>query len=161
MLTLSLLRGPLYPDPLADEGEHSFTYSLFPHQGDWTEGSVVDEAFALNSPLIAVPAGSGTHDAGMDHLLLVEGLPLTIGSLKRAEDGEGMILRLYEPHGNRGRATLRISRPVERIERVDLLEESTGDGVSLLEQGRATELDVRPFEVISLRVVLYTEDVNR
>ena len=30
-LMLSLLRGPLYPDPLADEGEHRFTYSVFPH----------------------------------------------------------------------------------------------------------------------------------
>ena len=37
VLTLSLVRGPLYPDPFADEGEHRFTYSLFPHPGDWTE----------------------------------------------------------------------------------------------------------------------------
>ena len=28
---ISLLRSPLYPDPFADEGEHRFTYSLFPH----------------------------------------------------------------------------------------------------------------------------------
>jgi alpha-mannosidase len=56
LLTLSLLRSPLYPDPGADEGSHAFTYSLFPHRGDWTEGNVVAEAFALNSPLIAVPA---------------------------------------------------------------------------------------------------------
>ena len=32
-LMLSLLRSPLYPDPLADEGEHHFTYSLLPHIG--------------------------------------------------------------------------------------------------------------------------------
>ena len=57
VLTLSLLRGPLYPDPGADEGAHDFTYSLFPHPGDWIEGNVVTEAFALNSPLIAVPRG--------------------------------------------------------------------------------------------------------
>ena len=37
VLGLSLVRGPLYPDPLADEGHHRFTYSLFPHPGDWTE----------------------------------------------------------------------------------------------------------------------------
>ena len=63
VLTLSLLRSPLYPDPGADEGHHAFTYSLFPHPGDWTEGNVVNEAFALNSPLIAVPAaGDGPQE---------------------------------------------------------------------------------------------------
>ncbi len=33
-------------------------------------------------------------------------------------------MRLHEPHGNRGQATLRFARPVERIERVNLLEEA-------------------------------------
>jgi alpha-mannosidase len=48
---ISLLRSPLYPDPFADEGEHRFTYSLFPHPGDWTSAGVAREAFALNAPL--------------------------------------------------------------------------------------------------------------
>ncbi len=41
---LSLLRSPIYPDPLADEGEQSFTYALLPHAGDWHEGGVREEA---------------------------------------------------------------------------------------------------------------------
>ena len=28
------LRSPIYPDPLADEGEQSFTYALMPHAGE-------------------------------------------------------------------------------------------------------------------------------
>ena len=38
VLGISLLRGPLYPDPLADEGEHRFTYSLFPAPGRLDRG---------------------------------------------------------------------------------------------------------------------------
>ena len=38
VMTISLLRGPLYPDPLADEGEHRFTYSVFPHAGRLDRG---------------------------------------------------------------------------------------------------------------------------
>jgi alpha-mannosidase len=71
-----------------------------------------------------------------------------------------MILRVHEPHGNRGRATLRFGLPLERIERVNMLEETAGDGVSLSDQGRATEIDVRPFEVVSLRVVPRGEDAQ-
>jgi alpha-mannosidase len=152
-MTLSLLRSPLYPDPGADEGPHVFTYSLFPHAGDWTEGQVVSEAFALNSPLIAVPAGVGPQ-GGSDHFLDLDGLPLSLGSLKRAEDGEGLILRLHEPHGNRGRARLRFPLPLRSIDRVNLLEEpAEGPIPALTDDGRAVDLDVRPFEVVSLRLI--------
>jgi alpha-mannosidase len=155
-LTLSLLRGPLYPDPGADEGVHAFTYSLLPHPGDWTAGNVVDEAFALNSPLIAVFADAGDRPHGaMDHFLAIDGLPLALGSLKQAEGGEGVILRLYEPHGNRGLATLRFPRAVRRIERVNLLEEpASGSAPVLSDDGTTVALAVRPFEVVSLLVVL-------
>ena len=50
-LGLSLLRSPILPDRLADEGEQSLTYSLLPHPGDWIEGGVLAEAEDLNRPL--------------------------------------------------------------------------------------------------------------
>jgi alpha-mannosidase len=157
VLALSLLRSPLYPDPGADEGLHIFTYSLFPHPGDWTAAHVVAEAFALNSPLIPIPAAGDGSQGEMDHFLALDGLPLSLGSLKRAEEGEGLILRLHEPHGTRGRATLRFPRPVRQVERINLLEESTwGPTPVLASDGTAVHLDVRPFEVVSLRVVLST-----
>jgi alpha-mannosidase len=148
------LRSPLYPDPGADEGHRAFTYSLFPHPGDWTAGNVVNEAFALNSPLIAIPATGDGAQQGWDHVLDLDGLPLSLGSLKRAEEGEGLILRLHEPHGNRGRATLRFAMPLRRVERVNLLEEPAEGLAPVLAENRVDiHLDVRPFEVVSLRVV--------
>ena len=55
VLGLSLVRSPVYPDPLADEGEQAFTYALMPHAEPWRE-SVRAEAEALNQPLLALPA---------------------------------------------------------------------------------------------------------
>src|ERR671910_13318 len=145
---ISLLRSPLYPDPFADEGEHRFMYSLFPHQGDWTAAGVAREAFALNAPLFPVMAQGDAVPRGFS-LLEAEGLELALGSLKLAEEGDSVILRLYEPHGARGECTLRFGRPVERVERVNLLEESEG---SVEVRGGAVRLGVRPFEVVTLRV---------
>lgn len=146
VLGVSLLRSPLYPDPLADEGRHRFTYSLFPHRGDWTEAGVVREAFALNSPLVTVEGGGEVPEYGF---VAAEGLELALGSLKRAEDGRGAVLRLYEPHGARGPATLRFASGVGNVERLDLLEEPAGT----VEVGVGEALlDVRPFEVLTLRV---------
>jgi alpha-mannosidase len=146
VLGISLLRSPLYPDPFADEGEHRFTYSLFPHPGDWTEAGVTREAFSLNSPLIAGVNGGETSEYG---LVAAEGVELALGSLKRTEDGRGVILRLYEPHGARGSATLRFAFGVGRVERVNLLEEP--EGTVEVQDGEVL-LDVRPFEVLTLRV---------
>jgi alpha-mannosidase len=147
VLGISLLRGPLYPDPLADEGEHRFTYSLFPHPGDWTEAGVTGEAFALNSPLVV---GRGGGEPGEYGLVATEGVELALGSLKRAEDGRGMILRLYEPHGKRGPAILRFAFGAGSVERVNLLEEP--EETVEVEEGEV-RLDVRPFEVLTLRVL--------
>jgi alpha-mannosidase len=88
------------------------------------------------------------------NLVAVEGLPLALGALKRAEKGDGLLLRLYEPRGARGLATLRFTLPVQRIERVTLLEEQTsGSGLAVEDGGATVRIEVRPFEVISLRVV--------
>ena len=63
-LGLSLLRSPVYPDPLADEGRQSFTYALFPHAGDWLTGGVLAEAEDLNQPLLCRPVTAGGRRPG-------------------------------------------------------------------------------------------------
>jgi alpha-mannosidase len=151
VLGMSLLRSPMYPDPLADEGDHRFTYSLFPHPADWTQARVMEEAFALNSPLFAAPgppAGALPAESG---LVRVEGLAVALGSLKMSEDGRAVVLRMYEPRGARGGCALRFARGVERVERTNLLEESEGE-VEI--RDGAVRLELRPFEVVTLRVEL-------
>ena len=51
VIRLTALKDAMFPDPEADLGEHHFTYSLLPHQGDWRNGTV-PAANSLNNPLI-------------------------------------------------------------------------------------------------------------
>jgi alpha-mannosidase len=60
-----------------------------------------------------------------------------------------VILRLYEPHGARGPASLRFAFDVRKVERVNLLEEPDGE---IEAHNTGFPLDVRPFEVLTLRV---------
>jgi len=55
VLTISLVRGPTYPDPFADEGIQSFTYSLLPHGGTWWAEEVQSEADCLAGALRVRP----------------------------------------------------------------------------------------------------------
>ncbi|MFD1885700.1 alpha-mannosidase [Paenibacillus wenxiniae] len=58
IMRLSLLKSAIHPDPMADYGQHHFTYSLYPHGGDWLDGGTVQEAWQLNAPAVTIPAGS-------------------------------------------------------------------------------------------------------
>jgi alpha-mannosidase len=123
-LGITLLRSPVHPDPLADEGEHRFTYALLPHPGSWLEGGVLAEAEDLNRPLLvqACPA----QRARQWRALAVEGLPVGLAALKPAEDAEALVLRLYEPQGARGTISVSVP-PGWRLEtELDLLEAALG-----------------------------------
>jgi alpha-mannosidase len=155
VLGISLLRSPVHPDPLADEGEHRFTYSLFPHEGDWAGAGVAQEAFALNSPLCTAAATRDRETLPPEWgLIKVEGVALALGSLKKAEDSRGLILRLYEPHGARGKSALHFAREIKRAEKVNLLEEVDEIRPAPTIRGHTLGVEVRPFEVLTLRLEL-------
>jgi len=149
VLGLSLLRGGIWPDPYADVGEHRFSYALYPHAGDWRAGTVA-EAEALNAPLLAVQGAGGGEGLARGHFLRLETPHLRLSALKRAEDGDGYVLRLYEAHGARGEARLDLSPlGAGRVSRVNLLEEGQ-EALSL--EGGVLRLSYRPYEIISLRL---------
>jgi alpha-mannosidase len=147
-LNIALLRSPIYPDHFADEGEHAFSYSVFPHEGGWSDGGVVDEAIALNSPLLV---GNGALD-GEWAFVRQSGISLTLGALKRAEDNDDLILRLYEAHGRRGFTTLTFDHPYAGVDAVNLLEE-TADALPAVEtiDEHTIRIAIRPFQIVTLR----------
>jgi alpha-mannosidase len=100
VLGMSLVRSPIYPDPLADEGVQSFAYAIYPHEGDWHEGGVREEAEDLNQPLLTREV-SGLAK-GVVAPLKVTGIPAAMSGLKPAEEGGGLVFRVYEPAGRRG-----------------------------------------------------------
>ncbi len=160
VIRLSLLRSPSYPDPNADQGEHHFIYSLLPHPGSWDD-LTVREAYALNNPLIVYDSASlkgETNSASANSLGYSKSLSffqidqpnVIIETIKRAEDGQGIIVRLYEYQRNRGECTLRLGFPINKAWRTNLLEENQ-------EQLEITEnsvtLAISPYKVITLRLL--------
>ena len=138
-LGMSLLRSPIYPDPLADEGTQSFAYALLPHAGDWHEGGVREEAEDLNQPLL-VKEVSGLA-LGSVTPLGVTGIPAAFSGLKPAEDGKGLVFRVYEPAGRRGDFVVKADG-------------WTASAVTLMEepQKRTANSALMPFEVRSWKL---------
>ena len=140
VMGLSLLRSPVFPDLLADEGAQSFTYALLPHPGDWFEGGVLAEAEDLNQPLLCT-ATKLAHDQSWQAVHLTD-RPLALSALKPDEAGTGLILRLYEPSGGRSQPQLTLPEGWTIAGQVNLLEEPV-----------AGDLTFSPFQIRSLHLV--------
>lgn len=146
VLRLTLLRSTIFPDPEADRGTHEFTYALLPHDGDWTTAETVRHAWELNVPAQAV---IGCRAAEPAHSFLTLDGPAILEALKPAENGHGLIVRLYEPHGSRGEVTLTPCFPVRQVTACNLVEE---DGEHIpLRDGRFT-FAMRPFQIRTFRL---------
>ena len=140
---LSLLRAPHYPDPAADQGRHSFTVSLRP--GGIPEA--VADGYAQQLPPRVIRGNS------VEPLLRVSDPAIVVESVKLADDRSGdVIVRLYEAYGNRSSATVRTSFGWSEAIPTDLLERPIeGDAVCAVSPGSHVDLQMRPFELMTLR----------
>lgn len=146
---LTLLRSPTYPWPEADQGEHRFRYAIAPHEGvDVSSVSAMAERF--NHPLVALE-GEGEKAAHTLSLpFVIDNPAIAVEAVKRAEDGNGLIVRLWERLGARQRARLKIASGLTAFAETDLLEEPI---VALEPQGDQVELAFSAFEIKTLRLV--------
>jgi alpha-mannosidase len=115
-----------------------------PHAGGWREGGVLAEAMRMNAPLVwAAGAAPARSYAWLDDPGLV------LDTIKRAEDSDALVLRLYEAHGGRGVARVRLAAPVGRARLANALEEEEADVE--LEDG-VLVLPYRPHQVLTVLV---------
>ena len=144
------------PDPQADQGVHRFTYSLLPHQGNWQQAETVRRAYELNVPLCAVMGDESDEDARADRGVATSFVStdcdhIVVETVKPAEDGDGLIVRLYEAHNQRSRCSITFATAILSAQENNLLEEPIGD---VKYTGNRLEFLVRPFEIKTFRVRL-------
>jgi alpha-mannosidase len=160
VIRLSVIRGPWGPDPRADEGVHSFGYSIYPHRGGWRDGKVEFQALALNSPLLALqePAHASPQEQWGSQK---GGLPETYSFIKTESDHvvlyamkqmEGFydtdaILRFFECEGREGDVSIRLPRSVRVVE-TNLLEDSV---LGTIGEGTTIHFHMKPWEIKTLR----------
>ena len=147
VMRLSLLRAPTHPDPTADLGGHDFTYALMPHPGDLRQAGVIEAAEDLNSPLRVVRGG--LPEAQSSSLFALSTPQVVIESVKRAEDSDAVIVRLYEAWGGRCRADMRTTLPVREAALCDLLER---DRSSVVVRDGMVSLELTPFKILTLKL---------
>ncbi len=152
---LSLLRSTSSPDPQADRGRHHFAYALYPHEGSWQEGGVVAEGYRFNAPILWAPLSARQASVpaqaipgGRSFFRISQG-SLVLDTVKKAEDSDALVLRLYECHGARGQATLELGLPFQKAVLSNGLED---DGKPLTLRHQTLTLPYTPYQIITLKL---------
>jgi len=142
-MDINLLRAQNYPGIGSDRGIHEFAYALYPHQGDLEK--VTKTAFAYNLPIrIAKGGGSAT---ATGQIFVAEG-PVILDAVKRAENGQGVITRLYEPLGANGIVTITPNKAYNHALLCDLLENTISE---LPMDNGQVKLAFSPFQIMTVK----------
>lgn len=153
VMRITLLRSTTKPDPLADFGEHRFKYSLYPHVGSWNE-ETQREAYLLNDPIISYRSKVESRRSeqlisNLQPLVSCSSSNVVIETVKRAEDGDGIVIRLYESQRKRNQVRVRFGFGVESAWMSNLLEESES---ALRVEDDSVNLNLKPYQIVTLRV---------
>ena len=139
-MALSLHRGGAKPDPRADAGVHTFTYSFLPHEGGFCADTTVTEGYRLNHPVL-VSCGKKERQP----LVAVDRTNIIVEAIKPCEDTQkAFILRLYEAEGTYTKTTLCTDSRITDVTVCDMLENELAPAESVL--------SFRPFEIKTLKL---------
>lgn len=149
-MELTLIKSGIEPNPDTDNEEHVFTYSLYPHEGTWKEADTQKEAADLNQPLSAVNGGTPGSSFSFAQ---VDGDSVVLETVKRSEDGTGVILRFYESRNQRVNARVALAGALADVKECNLLEEPLEDHGSLSLSPDGFGFTIKPYEIKTFKVV--------
>jgi alpha-mannosidase len=137
LLSLNLLRAPVYPNKHADRGEHAFTYAFCPTSSD--NARAVEEGYRLNYPLL-----TGNYQP-QESIARVGKSAVVLETIKRAESGDAVVLRLYESLGKPAETSLHTSFAFEKAVFCDLLERPS-------QEADLDHIELSPYQIVSIRL---------
>ena len=165
-LRMSLIRGPRrgYPNTpeswsdQSDEpivGIHHIKYALVPHRSNWQEANATRLGAEFNAPLLpkAEPSHAGPLETSHS-VLEVTPSDIVVESVKKAEDSNEYIVRLYETEDKDSTAQLSFTPTPRSARETDMMEwDKFVPAKPFAIKGAKILVPMKPFEIKTIRVV--------
>lgn len=142
--------GPQLATPGAQmHGAHTFNYSIIPHAGDWVAGEAHVQAVQHLRPM-----RSRFNRHGMGHidwsgeLVKVTSPAFHVSAIKRAEDGDGIIVRVYNTLDEPADTYVDVPSAQGAVSLVNLNEDHVA---SLRRDESGVGVNAKPNQIITLR----------
>jgi alpha-mannosidase len=155
IMRMTILRTSCSPDPTPDQGFHELKYSLYPHAGDWRKALTFRAGCEINHPLEAVIIDRVANDANLPEemsFLRIRPENMVLSCLKMAEDGDEIIIRVYDATGEGGILEVDFGFPVKEANEVDLVE-SKKSKIDLLNESLRVKVGPSEIKTISIKRV--------
>jgi alpha-mannosidase len=151
VLRLTLLRSPTWPDADADRGHQHFTYAIYPHAGSWKQALTVRRGYELNDPLQAEQVFPHTGILPSEHSFAsVDNPNVTLTAIKKAEDSDALVFRMYEWAGTPTDVKLHVPQGAMYAVESNLMEKVEGPHLGL--SGDIVTVPIKPFEILTVQV---------
>jgi alpha-mannosidase len=149
-LRITLLRSATWPDEVADKGRQQFTYALYPHAGTWKQALTVRRGYELNDPLKAEQVFPHTGTLPVEHSWAsVENSNVTLTAIKKAEDADALVFRMYEWAGTASDVKLHIPPGATAATETNLMEKP--EGAALTVTGDTITVPIKPYEILTIQ----------
>jgi mannosylglycerate hydrolase len=133
-------------------GEQTFRYSIFAGAGDWRQNALLSLAADANTPVRAIMTSRGHGTLPLESsLFTLDNTVLHVSAVKQAEDGDGLIVRLFNPCETPQEACLAFGRTIQSASRC-LMDESVLQ--PLTPAGNNLPLSIAPKKIFTVRVQL-------
>ncbi len=143
---LSLLRSPTFPNPWSDLGEFETTYYIYPHRGDYVNAEVPKIAYELMYSLRPIYIDGGEGREIPYSYIKVNPPKSLIGTLKIAEDGDGYILRIYNPYNTAIKISIEMFKTPKQVMETNIIETLVGSSIDI------NNIELKPFEIKTLKI---------
>lgn len=149
-MRLTLIKSTCDPNPDADKEIHKYTYSLYPHTGTFKEANTAHQAYNLNNPLITKveDAHKGELPTKLS-LASVDKDNVMIEVIKKAEDDDSLIVRVYEYHNSRTNVTLTAFKKLSSVKECNLIERDLNN---IVFDGDKFNFDIKPYEIKTFKI---------
>ena len=151
---LTLLRSSYDPDPLPELGQHTIRFAIQPHVGAWSSADATRAGYDFNLPLNVV--GTDVHAGelpGRQGYAEVLTPNVMLSGLKQAEDGAGLVIRLYETDGKATTAQVKLDPALcpatAKATQVDLTEQPLATNTARFEQG-VLSVEIPAYSLVSV-----------
>ncbi len=142
VLDINLLRSSMYPGVDADKAQHEFRYAFYPHAGNEIRALVEQKALAFN---IAPTVICGNGSAKLPESFLKPDCDhIEITSVKKAEDSDCLVVRMYQTDGLAVNCKIRLADEIKEAAVCNLMEK---EEEKLSIQNHCLTLDFKPFEI--------------
>ncbi|WP_089841466.1 glycoside hydrolase family 38 C-terminal domain-containing protein [Granulicella pectinivorans] len=150
-LRLTMLRAPTWPDPDADRGRQRFTYAIYPHAGTWKQALTVRHGYELNDPMTAQQVFP--HTGSLPNVYswgAVENEDVVLTAVKKAEDSNALVFRMYEWNGTPTDVKLHVPKGATYAVESNLMEKTEGGHLPLTDD--VVTVPIKPYEILTVQV---------